>query len=83
MDKKGALFRTAVGQIHALTEKPMAQVDVYRMIRRRAEDAGIETGDRVPHVSGDGHHRVPHEWRHARRCAADGCARVGADNGAL
>src|SRR5262249_47793096 len=42
-DKKGPLFRTAVGKTHVLTDKPMAQVDVYRMIRRRAKDAGIKT----------------------------------------
>jgi site-specific recombinase XerD len=43
MDKKGALFRTAIGKTNVLTDKPMAQVDVYRMIRRRAKDAGIKT----------------------------------------
>jgi site-specific recombinase XerD len=42
-DRKGPLFRTAVGKTEVLTAKPMAQADVYRMIKRRAENAGIET----------------------------------------
>jgi integrase/recombinase XerD len=42
-DPKGPLFRTAVGKADALTARPMRQADVYRMIRRRAEAAGIRT----------------------------------------
>jgi site-specific recombinase XerD len=42
-DKKGPLFRTAIGKTGELTEKPLAQVDVYRMIKRRAKEAGIKT----------------------------------------
>jgi site-specific recombinase XerD len=42
-DPKGWLFRTTVGQSGTLTDRPMSQPDVYRMIRRRAADAGIET----------------------------------------
>jgi site-specific recombinase XerD len=42
-DMKGWLFRTTEGQSGQLTERPMRQADVYRMIRRRAADAGIET----------------------------------------
>jgi len=42
-DRKGFLFRTAVGKTKTLSDRPMAQVDVYRMIRRRARDAGILT----------------------------------------
>lgn len=42
-DQKSFLFRTSVGQSGTLTERPMSQVDVYRMIRRRAADAGIKT----------------------------------------
>lgn len=42
-DHKGWLFRTTLGQSGTLTERPMSQPDVYRMIRRRAADAGIET----------------------------------------
>lgn len=42
-DKKGPLFRTAAGKTGELTEKPMAQVDVYRMIKRRTKEAGIKT----------------------------------------
>ena len=42
-DRNGWLFRTTEGQSGWLTERPMSQPDVYRMIRRRATDAGIET----------------------------------------
>ncbi len=42
-DKHGPLFRTAEGRTGRLTGQAMAQPDVYRMIRRRAEAAGIAT----------------------------------------
>lgn len=42
-EPKEWLFRTTVGQSGTLTDRPMAQADVYRMIRRRAADAGIAT----------------------------------------
>lgn len=42
-DPKGWLFRTTEGQSGTLTDRPMNQTDVYRMIRRRADDAGIKT----------------------------------------
>ncbi len=42
-DAKGYLFRTALGRTKQLSERPMSQADVYRMIGRRAEDAGVHT----------------------------------------
>jgi site-specific recombinase XerD len=42
-DLKGYLFRTVRGRGRALTTNPLAQADVYRMIRRRAFKAGIKT----------------------------------------
>jgi site-specific recombinase XerD len=43
-DCKGYLFRTAPGHnATVLLEKPMAQADAWRMIRRRAVAAGIHT----------------------------------------
>jgi integrase len=42
-DPEGWLFRTTEGQSGYLTDRPMSQADVYRMIRRRADDAGIKT----------------------------------------
>ena len=42
-DPKGWLFRTTRGQSGYLTDRPMSQADVYRMIGRRADDAGIKT----------------------------------------
>jgi site-specific recombinase XerD len=42
-DAKGYLFRTAPGHAGQLSDKPMTQPDVYRMLSRRAEYAGIRT----------------------------------------
>jgi len=42
-EAKGFLFRSAVGRTGKLTEKPMSQSDVYRMIGRRAIKADIAT----------------------------------------
>jgi integrase len=42
-DAKGYLFRTALGRTRQLSERPMNQADVYRMIGRRARDAGVHT----------------------------------------
>jgi site-specific recombinase XerD len=42
-DRKGPLFRTARGRSGELTDNALLQSDVWRMIRRRAVDAGIKT----------------------------------------
>jgi integrase/recombinase XerD len=42
-DRKGPLFRSAIGKVAQLSGKPMLRGDVWRMVRRRASDAGIET----------------------------------------
>jgi integrase/recombinase XerD len=42
-DPDGPLFRTAAGKTGALTGNAMWQQDAYRMIQRRASDAGIKT----------------------------------------
>ena len=42
-DRKGPLFRTVKGRTGELTANPLLQSDVWRMIRRRASQAGIET----------------------------------------
>jgi len=41
-DKKGPLFRAAVGRTGKLSVRPMSRVDAWYMVRRRAADAGIE-----------------------------------------
>jgi integrase/recombinase XerD len=43
VDAKGHLFRTARGRMKKLSDKPMSQADVYRMIRRRARDTDVRT----------------------------------------
>jgi site-specific recombinase XerD len=43
VDQKAWLFSTTEGQSGILTGRPMSQPDVYRMIGRRAADAGIAT----------------------------------------
>ena len=42
-DGKGYLFRTVAGRTGKLSERPMAQADVFRMIGRRTDAAGIRT----------------------------------------
>ncbi len=42
-DRKGPLFRAAIGKTGLLSERPISRGDVWRMVRRRARDAGIET----------------------------------------
>ena len=42
-DKKGPLFRGAIGRTGKLSERSMSRVDAWYMVRRRARDAGIET----------------------------------------
>ncbi|MBN8491290.1 MAG: tyrosine-type recombinase/integrase [Burkholderiales bacterium] len=40
---RGYLFRTIAGRSGMLTDRPMSQADVFRMIGRRADAAGIRT----------------------------------------
>ncbi|HXM64495.1 MAG TPA: tyrosine-type recombinase/integrase [Terriglobales bacterium] len=42
-DPKGFLFRTVAGKTGRLTTLPLSQADAYRMVRRRAKAAGIQT----------------------------------------
>lgn len=44
-DRKGPLFRTALGKTLVLTENSVSRTDVFRMVKRRAKDAGIS--DRI------------------------------------
>jgi len=41
-DSKGPLFRSAIGKTGVLTATPMNRVDAYRMVRRRAAEAGFK-----------------------------------------
>jgi hypothetical protein len=42
-DKNAPLFRTTRGKTGDLTRNPMTRVDVFRMIKRRAQDAGLSS----------------------------------------
>ena len=42
-DRRGPLFRAAVGRTGKLSERPMSRVDAWYMVRRRAKDCGLET----------------------------------------
>jgi site-specific recombinase XerD len=42
-DRKGPLFRAAIGKTQTLSNRPMSRVDAWYMVRRRAKDAGLET----------------------------------------
>jgi integrase/recombinase XerD len=41
-DRKGPLFRSATGKTGQLSARPMLREDIWRMVRRRASDAGTE-----------------------------------------
>lgn len=43
VDTKGYLFRSAAGRTGRLSDTPMTQADVFRMVGRRAQAAGIRT----------------------------------------
>ena len=82
-DKKGPLFRTAPRRKGELTRNPMGTADVWRMIQRRAKQAGIRTVDRLPQLPGDRDHQLPGERRDAGEGPADGRPRVSEDDQAL
>jgi site-specific recombinase XerD len=42
-DRKGPLFRSAIGKTKKLGARAMSRTDVWYMVRRRASDAGIAT----------------------------------------
>src|ERR1700682_4997697 len=42
-DRKGPLFRAAIGETKKLGQGAISRTDVWYMVRRRAADAGIET----------------------------------------
>lgn len=42
-DRKGYLFRSTRGKTRVLTTNPLAQADMYRMIRHKTLGAGIRT----------------------------------------
>lgn len=42
-DAKGLMFRSADRRTGRLTDRPLSQADVYRMIQRRAKAAGVTT----------------------------------------
>jgi hypothetical protein len=62
-DAKGLLFRPVVGKTGRLTTLPLSQADTYRMIRRRARDAGIKNENRKSYLPGDRHHGSSQERR--------------------
>src|SRR5437016_694658 len=42
-DRTGPLFRSAIGKTKKLSALRMSRTDAWSMVRRRAQDAGIET----------------------------------------
>jgi len=71
-DDKGPLFRVAIRKTKKLGLGRMTRKDVWYMVRRRADDAGIKTRIRCHTFPRDGHHGLPDEWRPHRGRAAHG-----------
>jgi integrase/recombinase XerD len=42
-DRKGPLFRAAIRKTKTMSNRPLSRTDVWYMIQRRADDAGLET----------------------------------------
>jgi len=42
-DRKGPLFRSALGKTQTLKDRPMSRFDTWTMVRRHGRDASIET----------------------------------------
>ncbi|MGH9656786.1 MAG: tyrosine-type recombinase/integrase [Bryobacteraceae bacterium] len=40
-DKKGFLFRSAIGRTGKLSERPLTRIDAWRLVQRRAAERGI------------------------------------------
>jgi integrase len=81
-DPKGFLFRTVNWNTGDITSRPLSQVDAYRIIRRRAADAGIKTkiGNHTLRATGitaylknGGASRSPSRWLPMNRRAPRGC----------
>lgn len=41
-DRKGPLFRSALGKTKTLTDRPITRTDAWSMVQRRAKDCSIE-----------------------------------------
>ena len=79
VDTRGPLFRTAAGRTGGLTAAAMTQPDVYRMIGRRAEAAGVATRIGCHSWRATGHHRLPGNGgllEHAQAMAGHASART-------
>ena len=74
-DKRVPLFQT-VDRARVLTGKVMARQDVFRMIKRRARQAGVSTSACCHTFPSDRDYRVSVQWRHAGARSEDCGARV-------
>lgn len=71
-DRKGLLFRTAIGKTRQLSDQTMTRADVYRMIKRRVRGGGVRTRISchtfratgiTAYLKNGGRSRWPNEWR--------------------
>jgi hypothetical protein len=75
-DRKGPLFRAAIGKTKRLTTtSPMTRQDVCCMVHCRTADAGIETAIGLPHLSRDRDYGVFKKRRNAGKGGIDGPSR--------
>ena len=71
-DAKGYLFRTALGRTRQLSERPMHQADVYRMIRPPRRRCRGTHENRLSQLPGYRDHGISEERRQARGRATNG-----------
>jgi hypothetical protein len=58
-EAKGPLFRSAIRRTGVLAMTPMNRIDAYRMIRRRAAEAGFEAGGTLENARAMAAHESP------------------------
>ena len=58
-DKKGPLFRAAIGRTGKLSDRPMSRVDAWYMVRRRANRCRPRSRDRQSFLPRHRHYRLP------------------------
>lgn len=61
-DRKGPLFRAAVGKTKTLSHRPLSRVHVWYMIRLRAADIESETAIGLSYVPRHRYYGLCHQW---------------------
>ena len=64
-DQRGTPLFRSMDRRRQITDRRLHRIDVLAMVKRRTRRAGLLAGYLLPHFSGDRHHGLSHERRHA------------------